>query len=72
MNLNKLKGKLVECDIKHKELAAKDAWNCALCTVSQKLNGVRPITLPEANIVAVKCNLTPQEYYDIFFGQIIA
>jgi branched-subunit amino acid aminotransferase/4-amino-4-deoxychorismate lyase len=72
MNLNKLKGKLVERDIKHKELAAKDAWNCAICTVSQKLNGVRPITLPEANIVAEICKLSPQEYYDIFFGKEIA
>jgi len=72
MNLNKLKGKLVECDIKHKELAAKKAWDCALCTVSQKMNGVRPITLTEANIVASMCKLTPLEYYEIFFNKEIA
>lgn len=68
MNLKKLKGKLIENDIHHKELASKDAWKCAICTVSQKLNGVRPISLSEANIVAKMCRLTPQEYYDIFFG----
>lgn len=68
MNRRKLKAKLVECDIKHKDLAARDAWNCAVCTVSQKINGVRPISLDEANILSLKLELTPQEYYDIFFG----
>nr|DAF69117.1 MAG TPA: Protein of unknown function (DUF739) [Bacteriophage sp.] len=67
MNTRKLKGKLVENGIIHKDIAAKDCWNCALCTVSQKLNGVRPITLYEANIIGDKLNLTAQEYYDIFF-----
>ena len=67
MNNRKLKGKLVEKGFIHKDLAAKDCWNCALCTVSQKLNGVRPITLDEANIIGDKLELTAQEYYDIFF-----
>lgn len=68
MNRRKLKAKLVECDVKHKDLAAKEVWNCAVCTVSQKLNGVRPISLSEANILSSILHLTPQEYYDIFFG----
>ena len=67
MNLPKLKGKLVEHGLTHKDVAAKDMWNCALCTVSQKLNGVRPISLNEANSISEKLNLTPGEYYDIFF-----
>lgn len=72
MNRRKLKGKLVEKGLRHKDLAAKDTWNCAVCTVSQKLNGVRPITLDEANILSEKLNLTAQEYYDIFFQNEIA
>lgn len=68
MNLAKLRGKLVECGFRHKDLAAKDAWNLKnTCTVSQKLRGIRPITLEEANIVAKMCNFTLQEYKEIFF-----
>lgn len=68
MNLAKLRGKLKESGVVHKELAAKDCLDLALSTVSQKLNGVRPIHLHEANKISKKLNLTPQEYYDIFFG----
>jgi hypothetical protein len=72
MNKRKLKAKLVENGFRHKDIAARDTWNCAVCTVSQKLNGVRPISLEEANVLAEKLNLTPQEYYDIFFAGEIA
>ena len=68
MNKYKLKGKIVEKGLTHKDIAAKDVWNCALCTVSQKINGVRPIYLHEANKLAELLKLTPQEYYDIFFN----
>lgn len=69
MNLAKLRGKLVECGFRHKDLAAKDAWNLKnVCSVSQKLNGTRPITIEEARIVAKMCNFTLQEYKDIFFN----
>ncbi|NLU51585.1 MAG: XRE family transcriptional regulator [Clostridiaceae bacterium] len=72
MNRLRLKGKIVEKGLTHKDIAAKGVWNCALCTVSQKINGVRPIYLDEANKLAKLLSLTPQEYYEIFFGQEIA
>lgn len=68
MNLRKLKGKITEVGLQHKDISAKDCWNCALCTVSQKLRGVRPITLDEAKSIGDRLSLTPQEYYDIFFA----
>lgn len=67
MNLKKLRGKIAENNIFHKEIASEDCWNCALCSVSQKLRGVRPITLDEANAIGDKLKLTAQEYYEIFF-----
>lgn len=72
MNKMKLKGKIVEKGLTHKDIASKEVWNCALCTVSQKINGVRPISLDEANRLAKQLQLSPQEYYDIFFGHTVA
>jgi hypothetical protein len=68
VNKQKLKGKLVENNVTHKELAAEDCMNYAECTVSQKINGTRPMYLGDANAIARKLNLSAQEYYDIFFG----
>lgn len=68
MNLAKLRGKLKEAGIVHKELAAKDCLDLAISTVSQKLSGVRPIHLDEADKIGKKLNFTVQEYYDVFFG----
>lgn len=72
MNIRKLKAKIVEKGLTHKDIAAKDVWNCALCTVSQKINGVRPMSLEEANKLAELLGLTPKEYYEIFFSSKIA
>ena len=64
MNRAKIKGRMAELGIKQKDIAS--AWKCALPTVSQKLNGVRPIDLKEADILANLLKLNELEYY-IFF-----
>lgn len=69
INSNKIKGRLVELGLTQKDVAAKDVWDCALPTVSQKINRVRPITLDEANALAKLLKLTVSEYWEFFFNE---
>ncbi len=64
MNKAKIKGRMAELGIQQKDVAV--AWGCAIPTVSQKLNGIRPIDLKEADILAEMLQLNKLEYY-IFF-----
>lgn len=61
-----------ELGLTYKDIAAKEVWNCALPTVSQKINRIRPVTLEEADALAKLLNLTIEEYYMFFFGNEIA
>jgi transcriptional regulator with XRE-family HTH domain len=72
VNARKIKGRLVELGLTQKDVAAKGCWDCALPTVSQKLNGVRPIYIDEANALAKLLKLTELEYYEFFFADEIA
>jgi inhibitor of KinA sporulation pathway (predicted exonuclease) len=72
INTLKIKGRLVEMGLTQKNIADKDVWGCALPTVSQKLNGVRPVCLDEADALARLLKLSQQEYYEFFFGNRIA
>jgi len=72
INKKKIKGRMVEMGLTQKDIAAEECWNCALPTVSQKLNGVRPIFLDEANSLAKLLNLSKAEYYDFFYANEIA
>lgn len=62
----------MELGLTQKDVAGKDVWNCALPTVSQKLSGVRPIYLDEANALAKLLKLTELEYYEFFYADRIA
>lgn len=72
LNTNKVKGKMAELGLTQKDIAAKTVWNCALPTVSQKINGIRPITLDEADALAEILHLSNDEYKEIFFTKKIA
>ena len=72
INERKIKGRMVELGLTQKDVAGKDVWNCALPTVSQKLSGVRPIYLDEANALAKLLKLTELEYYEFFYADRIA
>lgn len=72
INERKIKGRMVEMGLTQKDVADKDVWNCALPTVSQKLSGVRPIYLDEANALAKLLKLTELEYYEFFYADVIA
>ena len=65
MNGSKIKGRMVEMELTQKDVAA--VWDCAPPTVSQKLNGVRPIDLEEARKLGILLKLTPAEHYIYFF-----
>ena len=67
MNTAKIKGRMVELGLQQKDIA--EAWKCAVPTVSQKLNGVRPMDLEEAEILARLLKLNNADYYLFFFTQ---
>ena len=68
LNLPKVRGRMAELGLTQKDIAAEDCWNCALSTVSLKLNGDRPILLDEADALAKKLKLNDAEYYVFFYA----
>lgn len=70
MQIAKIKGRMAELGIKQKDVAK--AWNCAEPTANQKLNGVRPIDLEEADVLAKLLRFSKMEYYQFFFDKEIA
>lgn len=67
INTRKIKGRMAELGLTQKDLTGKDALDCAQSTANQKLNGVRPIYLDEAERLGTKLKLTKLEFYDFFF-----
>lgn len=65
MNSRKIRGRMVELGLNQKDIGK--VLNCAPPTVSQKLNGIRPIYLDEAEKLAVALKLSEKEYYEFFF-----
>lgn len=68
--VNKIKGRLTEKGLTQHDVAK--AWECSLPTVSQKLNGRRPMYLDEAEALAKLLDLDVCEYYQFFFNLEIA
>ena len=72
INGKKIRGRMVELGFTLKDLAGPDCLNCSESTVSLKLNGKRPINVKEADALGKKLKLSNMEYYDYFFGSVIA
>ncbi|WP_243691632.1 helix-turn-helix domain-containing protein [Hungatella hathewayi] len=72
INTRKVKGRMAELGLTQKDIASKDVWGCALPTVSQKINAIRPITLDEADRLAEILSLSTEEYKEFFFDSGIA
>ncbi|KAA3381222.1 DUF739 family protein [Phascolarctobacterium faecium] len=64
--INKIKGRLAEKSLTQGDVAK--AWKCATPTVSQKLNGKRPMNLDEAEILGKLLELDDKEYYEFFLS----
>lgn len=69
MNLAKLRGRIKESGLTHKEIADKDCWDCAVSTVSQRVNGTRAISIEDAGKIGRKLDFSPQDYMDVFLGE---
>lgn len=64
MNLNKLKGKIVEKNISRKSIA--EALNITVQALGKKLNGKTGWSTDDANIVSDLLGLSDEEKIDIF------
>lgn len=71
VNINKLKGKIVENELSIEKLAKEIGMDKS--TLYRKLNSEgEHILIKEANLIVKKLNLTPEEAVSIFFSQIVA
>lgn len=71
VNIDKLKGKIVECRLTIESLANKIGMNPS--TLYRKINnGGLPFTIGEADNIASVLNLTADEVNAIFFAQYVA
>lgn len=70
VNVNKLKGKMVECGVNAEKLAAQIGVNTS--TFYRKLGKGESFTIKEADIIAKELHLTAAEVNAIFFSQFVA
>lgn len=70
VNKKQIKAKMVLMGLKNRDVA--NAWGCAEQTAYQKLSGIRPLSLDEANALAKLLNLSEIEYYSFLFKPEIA
>ena len=71
VNINKLKGKIVECGMNVEILAEKIGMNKS--TLYRKLGSTDDVfTIREADLIAKELKLTYSETNAIFFSQIVA
>ena len=69
-NSELLKKQMKEKGVTQKDLA--EAIGIAPPTVSQKLNGIRPLELSEARIIAEKLEINAGEFGEFFFSTGVA
>lgn len=71
VNINKLKGKIVECGLSVTDLALKIGIDRA--TLYRKINSDgKNITIKDANLIAKELKLSREEVNEIFFDQSVA
>lgn len=70
LNTELIKARMKEKDITQKEIA--DAIGIAAPTVSQKINGIRPMDLDEARIIAEKLEIDSSDFGKYFFSVEVA
>ena len=71
VNINKLKGKIVENQSNINEISAALDIDRATLYRKLKANG-QTLTIREADVIAKKLNLTGKEVNEIFFSQYVA
>lgn len=66
----RIRARMIMLGLRNRDLAK--VWGCTEQTVSQKLNGTRPLSLDEANKLAQLLKLSDVEYYVFLFKPKIA
>lgn len=66
----RIRARMIMLGLRNRDLAK--VWGCTEQTVSQKLNGTRPLSLDEANKLAQLLKLSDVEYYVFLFKSKIA
>ena len=69
-NSELIKKQMKEKGVTQKDLA--EAIGIAAPTVSQKINGIRPLDLSEARIIAEKLEINAGEFGEFFFSSGVA
>lgn len=67
LNTRKLKARMVELGLTQKDIAV--ALKIAPATASQKINGIRPLYLDEAQTVAEVLEIDDKSFGDYFFAK---
>ena len=70
LNSEMIKARMKEKNVTQKDIAV--ILGIAAPTVSQKINGVRPMDLEEARRIAEKLDIVPSEFGRYFFGTTVA
>ncbi|SDY14198.1 helix-turn-helix domain-containing protein [Eubacterium barkeri] len=66
LNTKKIKGRMVELGMTQKDLATE--MSLAIPTVNQKINGIRPMSLDEAEVVATVLKIDSRKFGEYFFS----
>lgn len=67
INTNKIKARMVELSLNQKAVA--DALGIAQATASQKINGIRPMYLEEAQVLANLLKIEDSHFGEYFFSR---
>lgn len=70
INTDKIKGLMRERRVTQADLAAK--LDLKTCTVNQKLNGKRAMTIDEAEIIASYLEIGDKDFAQYFFSRTVA
>ena len=70
VNTRKIKSRMLELGLTQQDIAR--ALGLTACTVSQKLNNIRPLKLSEANILASLLKIDDSEFKVYFFPEPVA
>lgn len=69
-NSERLKARMRELGVTQQDLA--DTLNLAAPTICQKINGIRPLFLSEAEAIAARLNIPDTEFRQYFFKDKLA
>lgn len=70
LNSELIKARMKEKNVTQRQMA--DVLGIAAPTVSQKINGIRPMDLEEAKIIAEKLNIDASDFGNYFFASDVA